>query len=306
MGSTVGGLVGDNMGTIAASYATGDVDAASGSATINGDARAGGLVGNSIGGITASYATGDATATAAGTDGLATAGGLVGNAGGTITASYSTGMPAATGANTGSNNAGGLVGTGSADVINSYFDMMSSKTATTTTDTDSGKTTLELQAPTPTSTDSIYAMWDDVDIDGTADDPWDFGGNWQYPVLQYGKLDPADQRAKVTLMLSPATISEKGGKTTVTATQDRKANLATVLTVSVDSEGSAVTLSDNTTLTTLTIPAGSKESTGDGVTITAVDNNDVADQPDQHRSRVGDSGPRAAAAQTTSEDRRRR
>ena len=93
--------------------------------------------------------------------------------------------------------------------------------------------------------------------------------SWQYPVLK--NLDPKTQRAQVTLVLTPATISEKGGKTTVTATQDREANLDTVLTVSVDSE--SVTLSDNTTLT---IPAGSKASTGE-VTITAVDNDDIAD-----------------------------
>ena len=278
MVSTVGGLVGDNGGTIAASYATGDVDAASGSATIRGVARAGGLVGSSSGDITASYATGDVTATAAGASGSATAGGLVGNASsGDITASYSTGMPAATGADL-ATNAGGLVGAvnDTVNVNNSYFDMMSSKTATTTDD-DPGKTTLELQTPRSTSTpaDNIYATWD-VNIDDTdgGDAPWDFGEPWQYPVLQYGALKDVQQRAQVTLVLTPATISEKRGKTTVTATQDREANLDTVLTVSVNSE--SVALSPNTTLT---IKAGETTSeTSEGtVTITAVDNNDVAD-----------------------------
>ena len=105
------------------------------------------------------------------------------------------------------------------------------------------------------------------------------------------------QRAQVTLMLSEGTVSEKGGKTTLTATQDREANLDTVLTVSVDSESVGI-LSDNTTLT---IPAGSKASTGE-VTITAVDNDDIADSATS-TDRVGDSGPRR---QRREQPRRRR
>ena len=135
-----------------------------------------------------------------------------------------------------------------------------------------GTSTIALQDPTGygTSTD-IFGEWNVDILPATSTDPWAFGGNWQYPVLKYGGLDPAMQRAQVTLMLSEGTVSEKGGKATVTATQDREANLDTVLTVSVNSE--SVTLSDNTTLT---IPAGSKASTGE-VTITGVDNNDIAD-----------------------------
>ena len=279
-----GGLVGSNtgIGRIAASYATGDVSA---TASAGEDANAGGLAGSSGRSIMASYATGDVSATASG-DGNATAGGLVGIGDGVITASYSTGAPTAT-ADTGTANEGGLNGAVNANAVNSYWDTDTSGIpATTTATTGVGTSTIALQAPTAYGTSTnpadIFGTWD-VDLDNAdednelatgGDDPWHFGGNWQYPVLKYGGLDPAMQRAQVTLVLTPATISEKGGKTTVTATQDREANLDTVLTVSVDSE--SVTLSDNTTLT---IKAGATASTGDGVTITAVDNNDIADSP---------------------------
>ena len=196
----------------------------------------------------------------------------MGSGNATITASYSTGGATAT-VDTGTDTVGGLVGAGSPNVVASYWDMESSRVATTT-DTDPGKTTAELQAPTSTSTpaDNIYATWEvDVDNDGTDDDPWDFGGDWQYPVLQYGSLDPAKQRPQVTLVLSATSTSEDGGEVTVTATQVGTSNLPTTITVQVG--GDAATLSENKTLT---IPAGATESTGT-VTITAVDNDDIGD-----------------------------
>ena len=143
-------------------------------------------MGNSSGTITASYATGDATATASGNGGDANAGGLVGDGGhGTatatasgqwfshnrqradlsatavraITASYSTGgqwyryhWPS---------QQGGLVGAGTPTATNSYWDIDSSDIATTTTDADYWKDDRRPASPTATSTDSIYAMWDD-------------------------------------------------------------------------------------------------------------------------------------------------
>ena len=273
MGSpNAGGLVGNNIGSLVATYATGDVSA---TASEGLDANAGGLAGSSGGTVMASYATGNATAKSSGTNGDANAGGLVGDGDGVITASYSTGVPTAN-ADTGTANAGGLKGSGNNNAEDSYWDADASGIATTTA-TGVPTSTVALQAPTgygtTTNPADIFATWN-LALDSTTttlSDPWDFGGSWQYPVLQYGNLDPADQRSQVTLVLTQATISEKGGKTTVTATQDREANLHTVLTVSVNSE--SVTLSDNTTLT---IPAGSKASTGE-VTITAVDNNDIAD-----------------------------
>ncbi len=270
MGSpNAGGLVGNNIGSLVATYATGDVSA---TASEGLDANAGGLAGSSGGTVMVSYATGNATAKSSGTDGDANAGGLVGDGDGVITASYSTGVPTAN-ADAGTANVRGLAAD-AATTTNSYWDTDVSRIPATTTPAieGMGTSTVALQAPTGygTTTD-IFGMWKVVIAPATSSDPWHFGGNWQYPVLQYRNLDPADQRSQVTLVLTQATISEKGGKTTVTATQDREANLNTVLTVSVNSE--SVTLSDNTTLT---IPAGSKASTGE-VTITAVDNNDIAD-----------------------------
>ena len=81
-----------------------------------------------------------------------------------------------------------------------------------------------------------------------------------------------DDTPAVTLVLTPATISENGGKSTVTATLDRPSSESTTVTVSVTPESPAVpgdyTLSTNLDLT---IAAGATTSTG-LVTITAMDN----------------------------------
>ena len=82
-----------------------------------------------------------------------------------------------------------------------------------------------------------------------------------------------------TLLLSPASISENGGSTTVTATLDHVSSAATTVTISATpvspATGSDYKLSTNTTLT---IAAGETTSTGT-VTITAVDND--RDDPDK-------------------------
>ena len=97
---TVGALVGQNNGSITASFATGG--------TLNSDDGAdsvGALVGQNNGNITASFATGG---TLNSDDGVDHVGGLVGNnEGGNIIASYATG--AANGGD-GEDNVGGLVG----------------------------------------------------------------------------------------------------------------------------------------------------------------------------------------------------
>ena len=95
----VGGLVGGNSGTITTSYST---------AAVSGVYLVGGLVGMSDRSITASYSTGDVT----GDENL---GGLVGvNRGGNITASYSTGTvigdDAAVGGLVGQNISGSILG----------------------------------------------------------------------------------------------------------------------------------------------------------------------------------------------------
>ncbi|ALG74230.1 hypothetical protein AL072_24980 [Azospirillum thiophilum] len=89
-GSYVGGLVGKNTGTITGSYATATVS----QPAIGGD-QVGGLVNENTGTITQSYATGDVT-------GRSSVGGFVAVNSGTITQSYATGaVTAANGTNTG-------------------------------------------------------------------------------------------------------------------------------------------------------------------------------------------------------------
>ena len=139
-----GGLVGENGGTIIASYATGSV---------NGNWSAGGLVGWNRGAISTSYATGSVTGNNA-------TGGLVGNntTGGTITASYYD-----------------LEVSGQADAVG--------KTRGSGTSEARGESTAALQSPTGYT--GIYADWNlDLDGDGNADDPWDFGTASQYPALK--------------------------------------------------------------------------------------------------------------------------
>ena len=95
----VGGLVGQNQGTIRACYATG---------AASGDDNVGGLVGGNFGTISACYATGNAT-------GTGEVGGLVGSSSGTISACYATGNATGTG-----NTVGGLVGSSSGTIRACY------------------------------------------------------------------------------------------------------------------------------------------------------------------------------------------
>ena len=201
-GDAIGGLVGDSFsGTIVASFATGNV---------NGDDYVGGLIGDSHSTkIASGYATGDVVATgdeiggligdtfettiiasyAAGdVTGNASVGGLVGNLfQGSVTAGYATGLVS------GNADFGGLIGVRSLDpTINvSYWDSQTSGQS----NSDGGirKTTAELQSSTGYT--GIFSTWNvDVDGDGSADDPWDFGTSSQYPVLKYGGLSVAAQR----------------------------------------------------------------------------------------------------------------
>ena len=127
------------------------------------------------------------------------AGGLVGTNAGTIAASYSTG--AVTGACPTANKHG-LAG-GSGTFTASYWDVNQSGIADDAgTASPEGETSANLRAPT--SYTGIYAAWDDQDVDddGTTgrtadadDDAWDFGDQWQWPVLKFGGLDTARQVA---------------------------------------------------------------------------------------------------------------
>ncbi len=81
-----------------------------------------------------------------------------------------------------------------------------------------------------------------------------------------------------TLVLTPPSISENAGVSTVTATLDRTTSAATTITVSAAAVAPAVSGDFTLTGTTLTIPAGTTTSTGT-VTVTAVDNAiDAADK----------------------------
>ncbi len=256
-----GGLVGLNDTAVSASFATGDVTATTDdTGTLENGAQVGGLVSENKGTITAAYSHG--TGTAKGKD--VTRGGLVGSneTGATITASYSTGGHSGAATNGGTLNSGGLAGTSSGTVTNSYWDTTTS--GITTTGAGTGKTTSELQ--TPTTETGIYASWD-LNVDGVSgnDDPWDFGTNSQYPVVDFG-LTAASQRATLTLSVSPATIYESvGGATsaTVTATVSPVQEVPVALTLSASN--TAVTLGS----TTITVAAGSATGTA---TVTAVNN----------------------------------
>ena len=92
-------------------------------------------------------------------------------------------------------------------------------------------------------------------------------------------IEDDEDAPTVTLDVSPTSISENGGSTTVTATLDHASTAATTVTISV-TPVSPATSSDYelSTNTTLTIAAGATSSTGT-VKITAVDND--RDEPDK-------------------------
>ncbi len=217
--SNVGGLVGYlRLGTVKASYATGDV---------SGMNWVGGLVGHNSslddGGIIASYATGNL-----GFGGLEDAdpppgrwvdgfssryylpytptwvGGLVGDSSGPVVASYSTGGHpiSLAGFQPGERKdrsrrdlaymmevhwkVGGLIGKSyGRDEHDSYWDIVTSRHRPGDKDWvyGKGKTTEELQWVTGYT--GIYANWNvDLDGDGFGDDPWDFGSSAHYPTLK--------------------------------------------------------------------------------------------------------------------------
>ena len=195
----VGGLAGSNTGTIAASSSTSTVEA-------NDAYWVGGLVGTNGG----PYAKGSGRIIACYADnavhGKGDVGGLVGENYASISTSYSTGGVFKRGGSH-SGGVGGLVGRNELNnndatvyyrVTNSYWNReattrsfgIGSDDADNDNTVDSGETntvpghtTAELQSPTGYT--GIYANWDvDVDGDGTADDPWDFGMTDEYPELK--------------------------------------------------------------------------------------------------------------------------
>ena len=189
-GAYVGGLVGRNRGTVAASYIAGEVRGTH--TTIGGLVGYNDGAGAHAGAIVASYST---AAVAGGS--AANVGGLVGFAasGSSISASYSIGTVSTTGS-----GRGGFVGSGTfsgadpATISASYWDTVTTSIAD---DNDNnapeGETSNKLKSVT--SYTDIYADWN-VDVDGAAgnDDPWDFGTTSEYPALKFGGMDPHIQR----------------------------------------------------------------------------------------------------------------
>ena len=207
--SMVGGLAGVNEGTITASYATGAIISGTNGAVVGGlvglnllgtiqasfarvnvtgghqGSAAGGLAGqNLLGDIKASYAAG--AVSAAGSN--VRAGGLVGVNQGNIEASYARGRVTATGSGSA---AGGLAGVNAGTVTVSYWDTAAAGQTTSAGGT--GQTSSALQ--TPTGYAGIYDAWNlNLDGMGSADSPWDFGSDRQYPMLVYGTIKSAPQR----------------------------------------------------------------------------------------------------------------
>ena len=172
-------LVGDNRGTITASWTSG---------TITGNINMGGLVGRNRGDITACYSTASVTGNTAGAN--FQSGGLVGRnymttgVTGSITASYFAGALSSAGA-----AANPLSGSNEspATITSSYWD---TDTTGVNDDADTnapeGKSTADLQEPTAYGGIFPDATWN-ANLDGTAggDDPWHFGGRAAYPILKY-------------------------------------------------------------------------------------------------------------------------
>ncbi|TFZ54721.1 filamentous hemagglutinin N-terminal domain-containing protein, partial [Methylorubrum sp. Q1] len=102
---SVGGLVGDSIGTVSQSYATGSV---------SGTTFVGGLVGSNFGTVSQSYAS----ASVSGSLGV---GGLVGANGGIVSQTY------ASGSVSGSSRVGGLVGANSGTLTNAYWDTQTTR-----------------------------------------------------------------------------------------------------------------------------------------------------------------------------------
>ena len=103
-----------------------------------------------------------------------------------------------------------------------------------------------------------------------------------------------DATATATLALNPASITEDGGISTVTARLSRPTNVATTLTVTTTAVSPAMASDFTRTGSTLTIAAGATTSTG-LVTVTAV-NDSVVEGNKQVNVAASASGGRGVAA----------
>ena len=207
----VGGLVGRNSGTITASYATGDAD---GSSSDNNDV--GGLVGRNSGTITASYATGDADGGSGNFDDV---GGLVGRSSGTITASYATGDADGGGGN--GDYVGGLVGWKSDGTITASYGFGTLTNVDTAGVDDSGDRPNGVAgvgsgpngARFLSATNTPAASWNNASNNSA--NAWTFGATTDIPTLRYADYDGTGTTYSCAAI--PATVPDgSGGTTTVT------------------------------------------------------------------------------------------
>ena len=235
-GSVTGSVSGDGgLGGLVGYITRGSITTsyATGSVTgsVSGDGGLGGLVGYiTRGSITNSYATGSVEG--AGSVGV---GGLVGSNSGTISDSYAIGMVS------GTDPVGGLVGSNSGTISSSFWDTQTSgqPTGSGVGSGDSagllGRTTAQLQAPTGYT--GIYRNWGDVDW-------WDFGTSSQYPVL---KVD-FDEDGTATWQEfgsqrgdSPALTGVPGAPTGLTATASGQTQIDLAWSVPASAGVSAIT-----------------------------------------------------------------
>ena len=178
----LGGLVGDNYGSISKSYATGSVSSGDGSYSL------GGLVGNNSGSINNSYATGGVSDG----DNSYDLGGLVGENSGSINNSYATG-----GVSGGDNSyyLGGLVGYNvmMGEVSSSFWDVQTSGQSTS-----SGGIGLSTEQMKTRST-YVEAGWDFAcEIVNGYEDIWLIADGLDYPRLallyNYGGGEGTEQQ----------------------------------------------------------------------------------------------------------------
>ena len=184
-GVMMGVLAGSSSGEIIASYAAG------GSVASTGGLYLGGLIGQNVGTIRAAYAR---VSVDGGARAGVKVGGLVGfNDGAAIITSYAAGRVSGTAANAEVGGLAGEVNGAGATITGSYCDT-SAQTPTTTPCVDNqtggasvtvaGKTAAELQAPTGYT--GIYARWNrSLDGDDYPDNPWRFSttSTSRYPAL---------------------------------------------------------------------------------------------------------------------------
>ena len=161
----IGGLLGRINGPVTASYSRGAV---TGSGTAAGGLA--GQFGNSAS-VTAVYATGAVS-------GNTIAGGLTGQAGtGTVTAAYATGAVSISSGTF----VGGLAGNSAGTWNHACYDR---ETTGQQDNTGKGEPKFTADLQEPAGYTGIYADWNvDLDGDDNPDNPWDFGGPEEYPLL---------------------------------------------------------------------------------------------------------------------------